>query len=154
MKSSPAVRSAAIYALEDRILLHPWQRTTEGLEIASEPYVCVPADVDAERLGEVVLGVLSAPGQILPHPTSWKGLAKPRLEAAGVKSESAFMLGTRSVAVEWLNEGLRFEATRNGGSHGPEKGFHPLPHSSVSVDAHADARTIGAAVKSALSLCR
>ena len=31
------MNSAALYRLRDRIFIHPWQKTTAGLGIASEP---------------------------------------------------------------------------------------------------------------------
>jgi hypothetical protein len=148
------MRSAAIYLLKDRMLLHPWQQTTEGLGIGSEPYVTLPPEVSAFRLGEVLLGTLSASGQTVPHPKLWTEVAKPRLAAAGVKSEKAFQAGTRSVTVDWQDDTLRFEPTRNGGATGPEKGFHPLPESCVSVAANAGPEAIGTSLRAAIALCR
>jgi hypothetical protein len=148
------MRSAAVYVLKDRVLFHPWQKTTVGLGICSEPYVSEPLDANDRRLGEVLLGTLDASGLTVPHPKSWKGITRPRLEAAGVKSEKAFQTGTLSVTVNWHDDTLCFAPTRNGGASGPEKGFHPLSESSVFVAANAGAEAIGATVRSAIELCR
>src|SRR5262245_57849166 len=147
------MRSAAIYVLKDRVLLHPWQKTTVGLGISSEPYTTLPADASNLRLGEALLAVLSASGQTVPHPQSWESVAKPRLDAAGDKSEKAFHSNTKSVTVDWQDDSLHFEPTRNGGASGPDKGFHPLSNSRVTVAAGMGAEAIGSAVKSALRGC-
>jgi hypothetical protein len=148
------LRSAAIYVLKDRVLLHPWQTTTDGVGIASEPYIAVPKDADSFYLGEVLLSVLSASGQTVPHPKDWAGLSRPRLHAAGVKSEAAFHSGTLSTSVTWQGETLSFIPTSNGGGSGPKMGFYPLPESSSSVAAGAGAGAIGTALRSALKCCR
>jgi hypothetical protein len=148
------MRSAAIYVLKDRVLLHPWQKTTEGVGIGSEPYATVSPQATAYRLGEVVLIALAASGKSVPHPKSWNNVARPRLEAAGVNSETAFHNGTLSVTVNWRDDVLSFEPSRNGGASGAEKGFHPLPEASVSVAAGAGPETIGATLRSAIKRCR
>ena len=147
------MRSAAVYVLKDRVLLHPWQKTTAGLGICSGPYAVVPLEVSAHHLGEVLLGTLVASGLTVPHPTIWEDITRPRLVAAGVKSEKAFQTGTLSVTVNWLDDMLCFAPTRNGGASGPEKGFHPLSESSLSVAANAGAEVIGTTVRSAIELC-
>jgi hypothetical protein len=146
--------SAVVYQLKDRLLVHPWQQTTEGLGIASEPYIRLPLDADAEALGNAVLTALAASGRTVPHPSSWKGLEEPRHEAAGVRSEKAFQTGTRSVSVEREGEALRLEPSRNGASKGNAKGFHPLPDLATSVPASATAAVIGQAVRASLEKCR
>jgi len=55
---------------------------------------------------------------LLNAPTSWTGLSKPRLEAAGSKSEADFMRGARLVTIVLDGTGMRFEATHNGGTKG------------------------------------
>jgi len=147
-------RSAAIYLLKDRVLLHPWQKTTDGLGIASEPYIVAPKDADNLHLGEILLRVLSASGQTVPHPKEWTGLSKPRLHAAGVKSESAFHSGALNTSVTWQGDTLSFIPTSNGGGSGPNRGFYPLPESSSSVAAGAGAEEIGAALRFSLNCCR
>src|SRR5918995_7305662 len=109
------MHSAAVYELKDRIFVYPLQQTTAGLGLASEPYVSLPLDVEPESLGNAVLTALSQSGKTVPHPTSWTGSDKPRLEAAGVKSQAAFHAGARSISVE-RDEVLRLEPSRNGGS--------------------------------------
>jgi hypothetical protein len=143
---------AAVYQLKDRMFVHPWQQTTAGLGIASEPYVSLPLDARPDSLGNLVLSALSKSGQTVPHPTIWRGLDKPRLEAAGVKSEKAFQTGARSVSVE-RGQAFRLEPSRNGGSKGDTKGFEPLPDLSMSLPLGSTATEIGQAIRACLERC-
>lgn len=147
------MQSAAVYELKDRVLIHPWQRTTAGLSMASEPYVSLPLDVDAKSLGTSVLHALEASGRTVPHPTSWRGLEAARLKAAGVKSERAFQLNARSVSVDRAGDSLRIEPSRNGGTRGDTKGFAPLPELSTSLPLNSSVEAIGTAVRASLERC-
>lgn len=148
------MQRVSIYELRDRILIHPWQRTTAGLGMASEPYLCLPLDADSQTLGGTVLSALSLSGQTVPHPTSWKGLATPRLNAAGVKSEKAFHSGTRSVTVERGSDAFRIEPSHNGGSTGDSKGFQGLPNLSSSAPLDLSATELAAEIRRCLGKCR
>jgi hypothetical protein len=147
------MHSAAVYQLKDRVLIHPWQQTTMGLSIASEPYVSLPLDADAAALGDSLLTALSLSGRTVPHPTSWKRLGAARLSAAGVKSERAFQLGTRSLMAQREAQGVRLEPSRNGGTKGDAKGFAPLPEFSMSLPLTSSARTLGTAVRACFERC-
>ena len=144
------MKSAAVYQLKDRILVHPWQQTDMGLGIASEPYVAIPLEADVVKLGASILHVLGESGRTVPHPTVWKGQAAPRLKAAGVKSERAFQDGARYVRVERTHRGFLIEPSRNGGTKGDAKGFEPLPDRAIALDAGASADDLGKAVRKAL----
>ena len=146
------MHSAAVYQLKDRILIHPWQQTTAGLGIASEPYVSLPLDAEPASLGNSIFIALSKSGQTVPHPTTWKGLDKPRLEAASVTSEKAFQTGARSVCVE-RGQAFRLEPSRNGGSKGDTKGFEPLPELSMSLPLSSTAAALGQAIRDCLECC-
>ena len=147
------MHSAAIYQLKDRLLVHPWQRTTMGLGIASEPYVSLPLDVDLNALGNCALAALAQSGKTVPHPLSWKGLNEPRLRAAGVKSEKAFQTGSRSLTIDRVGDALRIEPSRNGGARGDAKGFEPLPELGISVPLNSAAEALGSAIRAALKKC-
>jgi hypothetical protein len=144
---------AAVYQLKDRILVHPWQQTPAGLGIASGPYVSLPLDADAAALGSAVLAALSRSGQTVPHPSDWKGLSAPRLEAAGVRSEKAFQSGARSVDVERDDRAFRIEPSRNGGSKGDAKGFVPMPELAMSLPLESGAEVLGQATRASLKRC-
>jgi hypothetical protein len=147
------MKSAAIYQLKDRILVHPWQQTDMGLGIASEPYLALPIEAAAAKLGTSVLDALGGSGRTVPQPTVWKGLAAARLKAAGVKSERAFHDGARYVRVERTDGGFLIEPSRNGGTKGDAKGFEPLPDRAIALDAGASTDDLGKAVRKGLDSC-
>lgn len=103
------MKRASAYRLRDRFLIHPESKTTSGVWLATAPYVPVPLDSRPEALGEAIASALAASGSGVPHPTSWTGLSKPRLEAAGSKSEADFMRGARLVHVALDGTAMRFE---------------------------------------------
>jgi hypothetical protein len=146
------MKSAAVYRLKDRILVHPWQRTDMGLGIGSEPYLVVPIEVDAANLGESVLRALGESGRTIPHPTVWKGRGADRLRAAGVKSERAFQAGSHYVSVEHKGSGFLIEPSRNGGTKGDAKGFKPLPSHTMALDSDSSADDLGSAIRKALDI--
>jgi hypothetical protein len=153
MMADSALHSAAIYQLKDRMLIHPWQRTTMGLSMACEPYFSLPLDADAKALGDAALKALSLSGRTVPHPSSWNGLGAARLKAAGVKSEKAFQLGARSLTAEREAQGFRIEPSRNGGAIGDSKGFEPLPELSMSLPLTSNAEALGAAIRACFERC-
>ena len=143
------MRAAAIYLLRDRILLHPWQRTTAGVGLASEPYSRLSIDSDNEMLGAAVFGILERAGRTVEHPASWSGLNKPRLKAAGVNSETAFHSHARYVSIECAPNALRIEPSQNAGTGA----FSPLPDRVITVALPASAAQVGTAVWNALEAC-
>jgi hypothetical protein len=145
--------SVGVYQFKDRFLVHPWNKTTMGLGMATEPYVALPLDTDANVLGKAVLDALAQSGRTIQHPTQWKGLAAPRLKAAGVRSERAFQSGSRYVNVDRQDGGYLVCPSRNGGTRGDEKGHEPLLDRAISLASDSTATEIGAAIREGLAIC-
>jgi hypothetical protein len=141
---------AAVYLLRDRILLHPYQRTTVGLGLASEPYITLGLDCPSDSLGVAVLDALSQSGRTVPHPTTWNGLTKPLISAAGAKSWRELQMQARYVGVTSTTEGVRIEPSHNGGS---KAGFTPLPACATVVSLTATTTEIGATIRGMLERC-
>jgi len=147
------MKRASAYRLRDRFLIHPESKTTSGVWLATAPYVPVPLDSGPEALGEAIASALAASGSGVPHPTSWTGLSKPRLEAAGSKSEADFMRGARLVHLALDRTAMRFEATNNGGTKGEAKGFSEIRASARTLPTVARFDEVGAALFETLSGC-
>jgi len=147
------MRLASAYRLRDRFFFHPNSKTTAGGWLATPPYVSVPLDAGPEALGEAVAEALAASVVGIPHPTSWAGLSKPRLDAAGSRSEAAFGRGARLVQVLLDATTMTVEATHNGGSKGDTKGFSELPASATKLPASTRPRELGMAFSEMLSRC-
>jgi len=147
------MKRASAYRLRDRFLIHPESRTTSGVWLEMAPYVSVPLDSGPETMGEAIASALAASGSVVPHPTSWTGLSKPRLDAAGSKSEADFMRGARMVNVVLDGTGMRFEATHNGGTNGSAKGFSAAQTGTRKLPTVARYDDIGLALFETLSSC-
>jgi hypothetical protein len=140
------------FRLRDRYFVHPNKRTTAGLWIAQPEFKCLQLDATPESLGLVVLAALAQSHGVIAQPTDWSALSKPRLAAAGVRSERAFMAGARLVEIE-RGDCFRFGPTRNGGSNGDQRGFARLSDGQVSIPLHSPPRIVGEAFLNALEEC-
>lgn len=147
------MKLASAYRLRDRFFFHPDSKTTAGGWLATPPYVSVPLDSGPETLGEAIAASLAASVMGIPHPTSWAGLSKPRLDAAGSRSEAVFVRGARLVHVSLDATTMTLEATHNGGGKGNTKGFSELPASAMKLPAAARPGDLGAAFCEILSRC-
>jgi hypothetical protein len=146
-------KRASAYKLRDRFLVQTDQITTAGVWLAAPEYVCLGLDSPAEEIGKAFLSALEDSGQIVPHPTKWAGLAKPRLDAAGVKSEAAFQKGTQLVTVLRSQMETEIQPTRNGGASGDNRGFHDLPNKTIRLSNQASALEVGQAIIAAFASC-
>jgi len=147
------MRKVSAFRLRDRYFIHPDRQTTTGLWLAQGDFVSLSLQAPKEELGVVILAALEQSSGVIPHPTSWVGLAKPRLTAAGVKSEKAFMRGACLVSVN-LRDQMSFEPHVNGGSTGDARGFSPIPERSISIPTESPAKEVGDALARALDACQ
>lgn len=129
------MRKASIYKLPSRFIVCPVSTTTSGIGITSEPYIVLPTPVSAVELGKAINQALDSSHDGVSHPLSWKGLAAPRLVAAGVKSEATFQKQASLVSLIANGKTVTFTPHRNGGATGPDKGFSPIDECAVRVDA-------------------
>ena len=146
------MRIASTYRLKDRYFIHPDKRTAEGLWLAQPDFVSLSLQALPAELGDAVLSSLAQSAGIIPHPTDWAGLAKPRLAAAGVTSEKAFVLGAHFVGVS-LTDDISLEPSHNGGSTGRQRGFSPLPRSRVCLPLTSTPEELGIALLAAFAAC-
>jgi hypothetical protein len=141
----------SICRLRDRMLIYPNLKTTDGVYLASEPYVTLELSSSARSIGVAVLGALADAAAVIPHPKSWSDVAAARLAAAGVKSERQFQLSSALVEVTRRNGTLEVSPTSNGGASGPDKGFHRL-EAGVAASAN-DPSELGEAILQAFERC-
>lgn len=95
------IKSATVYLRREHYYVHPLAGSGGGdPALFMEPVTRLEKDVDATVLGNCVQQALMLSHHKAPWPTNWKNLTGPLLRAAGVKSESTFMKGTKSVRVD------------------------------------------------------
>lgn len=105
-------------------------------------------------LGLLVRSALAASRSGVPFPDFSKGPAPERsklLKLAGVRSETQYAMGTRSVSVAWEESEpeIKLIPCRNGGRR---EGFIEMPEHIIGIDPKADNATAGSAIRRALSV--
>ena len=133
------MKEASIYKLPSQFIVCPVSTTTLGIGITSEPFIVLPTPVSADELGKAINQALDSSHDGVAHPLCWKGLAAPRLAAAGVKSEATFQKQASLVSLIANGKTATFTPHRNGGATGPDKGFSPLDECAVQVDPRTQA---------------
>jgi len=147
------MQTANIFQLRDRYFVYPLRKTTAGVWLASPEYVSMPLSALDEDLGAAVLAALPQSDGVVPHPTSWIEVSTSRLQAAGAKSEMAFMKEARMVSIK-CTDLIQLEPHVNEGATGPQKGFSPMPDRSSSLSSSSSAEDLGAAIRKCLGACR
>lgn len=119
----------------------------------TEPCVRLPSGCSDAELGDTVLSALehSQPSVPHPHPTQWRVVLEPLLEAAGVGSWKALASGAVCVHVELEGGELTTIPHVNEGARG---GFKPDEASKKSIAMPATADAIGAVCREAIALSR
>jgi hypothetical protein len=128
------VKRASIYKLPSRFIVCPVSTTASGIGLTSEPYIVLSTTVSAVELSQAINQALDNSRDGVNHPISWKGLAAPRLAAAGVKSEATFQKQASLVSLITDGKTVTFTPHRNGGANGNEKGFSPIDECAVGID--------------------
>lgn len=146
------MKSVSVFRLSGRLFIHPNKRTTDGVWLSRPSFVSLPLESTDEKIGETILALLEQSVGVVPHPRDWAGISKPRLDAAGVRTESAFMKGAKLVDVG-LDGDMSLAPQHNGGARGELRGFSPIPEARMAISAASSPSEIGAALASAFLVC-
>jgi hypothetical protein len=146
------MRLASVYRLHDKYFIHPQKKSTAGLWLAQPDFLSLPLEASPEELGFSVRRALDQSSGVVPHPTDWAGQSKSRLAAAGVRSEKAFIRGTRLVTAS-QSSAIVLEPNHNGGSTGGQQGFTPFQERQLSVSVDSSPREVGAALLAVFAAC-
>lgn len=117
------MRRAHIYFRTRDIVVHSQNQTTVGLLIAGRPAFRVLCEDAQRELAPAGRDALAGLTDGVPHPTDWKVVTAPLLEAARTRSYSVFARGTRPCEIEELSAAISIVPTRNGGVAGADRGF-------------------------------
>lgn len=139
------MKCAVVYERQGRVFIRTSSRTTAGAWVETGPCTMLNAGAGAKAIGEAVIDHLEMSVAVTLHPTDFKALAAPLLEAAGVKRWSTFGKSARCVLIERRTDTLVVEPTVN-----RRPGFVVLEGGIVSLDAGAAPAAIGAAVLAAI----
>jgi hypothetical protein len=143
------MKSASVYLRKGAYFVHPLASSQGGDPcLFIGPVIKLEDDVDNALLGAAVLQALHGSRHDEPWPKQWKGLTRPLLDAAGVKSESAFHNGLKSVRVD-LKEGIVEILPTT--SKVPGNGAEALLGKEIKISL-SDAEALGTAVLQALAI--
>ena len=138
------LKIARIYYREDKIIIGSNHKTTDGVWIDPGPYEVCSGQIDPAELGRIIINALNS---------SKTGVPQPLEKAAGVKSYSTFIKGTKSCSVE-LSDKYNCIPYRNCGFKGDDKGFHKMPDEQISLSTNSSTEEIGQAVLDTLKRCK
>jgi hypothetical protein len=146
---SSAMKSASVYWRNGAYFVHPLASSRGGApSLFIGPVVKLEDGADRAVLGAAVMQALEESRHDEPWPKQWKGRTQPLLDAAGVKSDSAFHKGLKSVRVD-LKDGIVDILPTT--SKVPGKGTEALPGKEIKIPL-TDAETLGSAVLQALTI--
>jgi hypothetical protein len=127
-------REANVQTSGDNLILWPSSQVTNGLWLAHGPVIKLPIDSSDNELADAIRTVLSASVVGIPTPASYRGLLKPVLDVAGVRSERAFNKNAGAVQLtEEADGSIAFGPLRRDGA-----GWSPISEAVSTVSDATD----------------
>jgi len=153
---SAAETFASVYQRGEHYFVHANARTVAGPWLASEPAVLLAIDSTSQELGEAVLSALKPGALAVTAPLSgdYRATHAPLLAVAKVRSWSALQRRARLCEVWHRGVEVVVEPTRNGGTGGENRGYHPLPEHAIKLGSRCSEAELGVAVRSAFERCQ
>ena len=133
--------SAKAYRRSGKWYFHAENKTTDGVWIASPPFL--HSDGDSFHLGSCAKCALAHSAEGVVHPTEWKHIFTPMLDLAGVKSWNIFARGAELVGIEMEGHTIKLTPHRN---LGPKEGFDPVADLAIRLRTDASHEDLGNAV--------
>jgi len=143
-------KSAAAYKRKSGFLFHSDSETTDGVWIASPPFISLDDKTSVIELGETILKVISSSKTNVEHPTDWKSINKNLFDLAGVKSLSSFMNRIQCCTIEELDGIISVIPNRNLGA---KEGFVPINEKKIMLKSISNLEDIGKALLNGFDLC-
>ena len=146
------MKTGTAYKRNDGWYFHAFSKTTDGVYVATQPYIKLDIDAHADALGQAVLDALAWSIEQVPHPTPKEGekLFDPVLNLAGVKTWAAFSRDATSADFRSDDQWLTLEPWKNAGA---KAGFVPIAGTAVRIPIDSSTTDIGEALKDAMALC-
>ena len=121
--------------------------------MGSEPVEVLPLDAAAAELGEAIRRALLAAKEGVAHPTDGKVQLAPLFKAARIKSWNTLQKSAKLCSVEAIDGQLRITPSRNGGTAGDDRGYHPINESAIILPPETSPAELGAALLLAIPHC-
>ncbi|WP_428262367.1 hypothetical protein [Haliangium sp.] len=144
------MKSANLDRRKQQWIIATCSQTTDGVWLHDGEYTVLPAESAPATVAEALQAALARTRIGIPHPQDWTGHVKPLLDAAGVKTWSAYVRDTRAISVEQADDDIVLTPTVN---RGAREGFGFLSEQAIHVPSTATHAEIGAAIEKALARC-
>src|SRR5262245_44817058 len=138
-------RLANVYARASDLIIAPSSLTVCGVWIGASPVSRLVRTVPAEQIGAAVRQALAASQCDVPHPTDWKSVGTELLTVARLRSWNALERAAASCSVVSQADVLRVIPHRNGGTKGPDRGYHPLEEYVIEIGITSSDEELGTA---------
>lgn len=144
-----ALHKVIVYLRSGSFYIGPLSETTAGAWIPVEPCMRLRVSCTDAELGEAVVAALPWSRKQVPHPTDWKNLPDPLLDAAKLRSWATFSKGALSVDVQESDGQLTLTPLKN---LGPREGFVGADAGELVVSTREGATEIGRELRRAFAL--
>ena len=144
------MKTAAITKNKHNIWINSKSQTTDGLWVASTPFIKLNLDISTETLLEDLLMALNQSKLNVPHPRNWTEFNKQYLAQLGVKSLKSVYKDAIACSVSEHDQHISFLPTKRVGDRGR---FDYLPEYETKVPVSSGKAEICKALEGALLKC-
>ena len=145
------------YKLPDRIVVHSYSKTKTGILRTSEPCIVLKNNVSNLEIGEGIQvakkGYKTGVPDMVRYSNSWAEVDKPIFKACNLKSWKKIQELSSHCYIEFCENEIVFTPTRNGGTKGDTKGFHPIEEKRKKLNLNANLDEIGKTLIDCFNLC-
>jgi len=138
------MKSAVIYERNNIFFIRASSETTAGVWIDDGECYVINSDSEYEEIGKYVRIALDNSHSNIPHPTNWKSVSEPLLNAAKVKSWSTFGKTAKCVNVD-MEKDIQVNSTKNKSS--TKQGFVGEGSTIVTIPTNSSNVELGKTVK-------
>jgi hypothetical protein len=147
------VRAAGVYLHPDALILYALGQVPAGFLVSIPPVFRLPAFGAPDLVGRTLREALAGYQSPFPQPSDRKAHRAAFLKATGVRSWRKLEGSSRMCSIEEGDAEITFTPWRNGGSHGPNKGFQPFGAAPITCAKSVSDAALGAALLDALAKC-
>jgi CDI immunity protein len=145
-------QTANVYARNTDFLIEPTSKTESGYRVSSDPVAQLQHTTSVVELGKAIRESLAESRRGVPNPVRGK-FPSSLLRVAGVRSWNALQTSAALCHVHADSNTIRIIPTRNGGTKGTERGYHPLEQQVICVQSSASDQELGSAVLATFGKC-
>jgi hypothetical protein len=142
-------RCAAVFSRRGKLFFQPHNRTITGLLIGGGPVEVLGEGASDQEIGQSLRKAVSNTRNGVPHPIDFNKLPLYLYEAAGVKSWTTFVKGTKNCQIADDGSIVSITPTRNAGAR---EGFQFLNDLTLELPSVVSSADLGRAIRLVLGM--